>query len=341
MKTLAWTEVQRLEDPLILDVRSPHEYHRDHVPGAVNMPVLDDEEHDRIGTLYHEEEPFRARQVGARTICSNLPSILRWLERHHDPERPIVVACWRGGSRSYSLAVILDSIGYPTYRLDGGYKAYRKQVNDELRSDRPPEHFLTVCGYTGAGKTRLLERLSEQGVPILDLEGAANHRGSAFGSVGRPDQPTQKRFESQLYRAIQSGVPPLVTEGESRTIGRREIPDPTFRAIAEPPRVWLETDRDRRIERILADYRWPEAREQLQHHIGNLTERLGGKTVEELQDRLENGEVEAVIGRLLDEYYDPAYERSGPARAECVESVSGDNLDRAADELRELRQALV
>jgi hypothetical protein len=131
------------------------------------------------------------------------------------------------------------------------------------------------------------------------------------------------------------------TGGESRTVGQRENPDPTCRTIAEPPRVWLETDRDRRIDRILADYRWPEARHQLQHHIGNLAERLGDKPVAELQDRLANGEVEAVIGRLLDEYYDPAYERSGPAREDCIQSVNGNDLERAGEQLRELRQALV
>lgn len=305
-------QLDDLSDPFLVDVRSPGEYREDHLPGAVNLPVLDDDQRDRVGTIYHQESTFKARREGAKLICANAPDIIDTIDKHASQERPVVLYCWRGGQRSQSLSLILDRIGYNVHRLEGGYKSYRKRVHDYLREGRWDSPIVTLFGYTGSGKTRVLEQLNDQGESILDLEAAANHRGSAFGGVGLGDQPTQKSFERDLYEQLRHAPAPIYSEGESRKIGGRIIPDELFDRVVESPRVWLEVPREVRVENISRDYPWREHREELTEKLTNLTERLGSDRVDSLRSQLRDGNVESVVDTLLTEYYDPAYEKSCP-----------------------------
>lgn len=335
MESISPDEVSELDDPLLIDVRSPGEYEEDHLSGAVNLPVLNNEQRDEVGTLYNQSSTFKARQVGARTIAENLPAILETIEERASRNRPVVVYCWRGGMRSESLGVVLERIGYPTYRIEGGYKSYRGRVHEFFQERQWDQRFISIYSLTGCGKTRLLKILRSRDHSIVDLEGAANHRGSAFGSVGLGKQPSQKAFENRLFQQIRAGESPVFIEGESRHVGSLRIPDSLFDEVTEAPRVWLEADLDRRVEIIFDEYQWPEAREELIDHIDNLRERLGHDRVDRLQENLREDNVRTVIRRLLESYYDPAYENSCPPKEEFDLVLDGNDLEQTADQLIE------
>lgn len=336
MESIGVEELDELDDPLIVDVRSPSEYEEDHLPGAVNLPVLSNQERDRIGTIYHQESTFKARREGAKEICRNVPNIIDEIDQRLDHRNhPLLLYCWRGGQRSQSLSIILDRIGYNVYRLEDGYKSYRKRVHQYFENEEWTSPLVTIYGLTGAGKTRLLKRLREAGHSVVDLEGAANHRGSAFGGIGLDEQPSQKLFERRLYQQIHRSEPPIFLEGESRKIGRRTIPDPLFEDLIVSPRIWLETSIKNRVENITREYPWPECREDLVQAVGNLKERLGAEMVEELQEKLRQNHLEDVIETLLTEYYDPAYEKSCPDLDQFDFQINGDDLEEATQKIEE------
>lgn len=186
----------------IVDVRSPSEFAEDHIPGAINRPVLDDAERIRVGTIYKQVNPFEARKVGAALVSRN---IARHIDDHFVAKgkdyRPLVY-CWRGGQRSGSLATILTQIGFRVSVLHGGYKTYRGEVMDGLRDLPKRFEFRILAGATGSGKTRVLRSLQAAGGQVLDLEALANHRGSLLGSEPDSPQPAQRLFESRLYQRL-------------------------------------------------------------------------------------------------------------------------------------------
>lgn len=334
MEEIAFDHVfEELTDPLIIDVRTPAEFEEDHVPGAINLPVLSNDARDVVGTIYHQESQFKARRIGAQKICRNVPGIIDAIEQRRRNEQPLLLYCWRGGLRSESLAIILKKIGYPVYRIKGGYKAYRHHVLEYFEDRNWNRRILTIYGLTGAGKTRLLKRLDKQEHPVLNLEEAAGHRGSVFGDVGKAPQPSQKTFESSLFHQLQMNETPIVTEGESRRIGRREIPGPLFDALRDPPRIWLETSMQQRVENIVRDYDIQAERSTLTNRLEQLTDRLGASTVQQLQKDLRNDHVRSVVRSLLEQYYDPAYRSSCPDPSEYTRVLDGNQPEQAVQQL--------
>ncbi|MFN5828613.1 MAG: tRNA 2-selenouridine(34) synthase MnmH, partial [Rhodobacterales bacterium] len=214
------TQVAALGFDDVIDVRAPAEWAEDHIPGAVNLPVLDDAERARVGTIYKRENPFRARKVGAALVARNAAAHLEGpLADKPGGWRPLVY-CWRGGQRSGSFASILSQIGWRVETVAGGYKTYRSLVVQALYDAPVPSRVIVLDGNTGTAKTELLALMAERGVQVIDLEGLANHRGSLFG--GRAGgQPSQKGFESRLAMALAALDPtrPLVVEAESSKIG--------------------------------------------------------------------------------------------------------------------------
>ncbi len=332
-------ELEKIEDRLLIDVRSPGEYQADHLPGAINLPVLDNEERARVGTIYNRESHFKARLIGAGLICKNIPAILDKIYEIHGDE-PIIVYCWRGGQRSNSLTTVMKEIGFPVRRLAGGYKAYRKKVYNFFEEASWENPLITIYGLTGAGKTKLLHILKEKGESIVDLEGAANHRGSAFGSVGLGEQPTQEKFENRLYQQLQQSSGYIFVEGESRCVGQRAIPETFFKAMKKSYSVWLKTPLQKRVKIILSEYNWPQAREKLIESTENLRRRLGNKTVDDLQEKLKNNRVEPVIKTLLEKYYDPAYRNSLPEDKKYDLVIDGNLLEDTAQKLISRRKKL-
>lgn len=225
----------------IIDVRSPSEYAEDHLPGAINLPVLDDAERARVGTIYKQVSPFDARKIGGALVAANAARHIAGPLADRDGGWRGLIYCWRGGQRSGSFTTILSQIGWRVDRIDGGYKAWRALVVDRVQNRPVPAPVIVLDGNTGSAKTAILSRLAARGWQVIDLEGLANHRGSLFG--GRPDgQPGQKLFEGRLAIALEALDPdrPVVIEAESSRIGALMLPKAVWRAIGAAPRLRLD-----------------------------------------------------------------------------------------------------
>ncbi|MCV6592253.1 MAG: tRNA 2-selenouridine(34) synthase MnmH, partial [Silicimonas sp.] len=238
-------ELTSLVDPVaafdtVIDVRAPSEFAEDHVPGAINLPVLSDEERARVGTIYVQESAFLARKIGAALVARNAAAHIEGPLAGKDGGWRPLVYCWRGGQRSGSFASILSQIGWRVEVLKGGYQSYRRAVVKALYDDDFPARISLLDGNTGTAKTALLPLLAARDVQVIDLEGLANHRGSALG--GRGDQPSQKMFESRLAAEVAALDParPVVIEAESSRVGRLNVPEGVFRAMKAAPRFQIE-----------------------------------------------------------------------------------------------------
>jgi tRNA 2-selenouridine synthase len=298
----------------LIDVRSPAEFAEDHLPGAVNWPVLDDDERRTVGTLYKQQSPLQARKVGAAMVARNIAA---HLERHvADKPRewlPLVY-CWRGGQRSGSLAWFLGQIGFRSTQLQGGYKAFRAVVRTDLQTLPQRLSMRVLCGRTGSGKTRLLHALAQQGAQVLDLEGLAAHRGSVLGAVPGCAQPSQKRFDTLLWQALKAFDParPVFVEGESRKIGTLRVPESLIAQLREQGHcLQVEMEPAARLQLLLHEYRHFMAdAEGFCRLLDGLVPLRGRDVVVAWQDAARAGEWASVFAELMQRHYDPLYERS-------------------------------
>jgi tRNA 2-selenouridine synthase len=301
----------------LVDVRSPAEYAEATIPGAINVPLLDNAERAEIGTLYKQAGKQVARRRGVDIVAPKIPALIEQVATARRPgSPPAVVFCWRGGMRSQAMTQFLELAGIPARQLAGGHKAFRAEVRNFFESGNWGR-LVVLRGLTGVGKTRLLQRLAAEGYPVVDLEGLANHRGSAFGHLGLPTQPTQQVFEALLWDTLRR-VPPdgyALAEGESRHIGRLALPLKVYQALQNEVSLWVEAPLARRVDNILADY---PARDNLQEEFARpiraLKGRLGRQTVDELLGLLAAGEWKALVRRLMIGYYDPLYRHTLPVR---------------------------
>jgi tRNA 2-selenouridine synthase len=244
-----------LDSHLVVDVRTPLEYAEDHLPGAINVPLLSNEERVEIGIIYKQAGPHAARQRGLELTSPRFPAMVGEIDSHAGG-RPILVYCWRGGLRSRTVAVILDLTGYKALQLEGGYKSYRQQVVSYFEHFTPPCPLVVIHGLTGVGKTTFIHGLCRERCAVIDLEGLANHRGSAFGALGLDRPPGQKRFESLLwdeFRKAKRGKP-VILEGESRRIGRLSLPGNMYDVMAGSAKVWCDASIGTRVARLIEEY---------------------------------------------------------------------------------------
>jgi tRNA 2-selenouridine synthase len=331
--TLASVE-QLAEFDAIIDVRSPSEFAEDHIPGAVNYPVLDDAQRARVGTLYAQVSPFAARKLGAALVARNIAQHLEdHLQEHPKQWRPLVV-CWRGGQRSGAMVTVLSQIGWPARQLEGGYRAYRRKVIADLEQLPARLRFVVLHGPTGSGKTALLQALHAAGGQVLDLEALAQHRGSVLGGEGPGEapgaQPGQKAFETRIWDGLRALDParPVYVESESRRIGRLGIPGALFAAMIESPCLRIAAPLDARVDHLLdryADvYRDPQA---LKRRCEYFLPLHGRKTVEQWRQWIDAGRWRDLAQAMVCAHYDPAYRRGG------------DSLYRRAGEARVLELA--
>ncbi len=320
----------------ILDVRSPAEFADDHLPGAISVPVLNDEERARIGTLYTQVSPFEAQRQGAALIARNIAQHLETMLADKPKQWRPLVYCWRGGMRSGALAHILSQIGWRVGKLDGGYKSYRRHVIDAL--DMMPSSFQwrVVCGPTGSGKSRLLQALTEQGVQVLDLEQLAEHRGSLLGNLPDQPQPSQKTFESRIWQTLRQFDPqrPVYVEAESRKVGVLNVPTALLNQMRAARCIAIDAPQDARIELLFEDYahflRNPEL---LKQRLTLLLELHGHKIIERWCRMAEQGEWQVLVRELLVQHYDPAYHRSSDSNFAQLEKAGVlrlPRLDKAA-----------
>jgi tRNA 2-selenouridine synthase len=307
------TVAQLSEFDEVIDVRSESEYGEDHVPGALNCPVLDNGERALVGTLYKQTSSFEAKKLGASLVSANIARHLR--EQFHDRPRdwrPLVY-CWRGGGRSDALAHVLAQIGWRVGRLEGGYKAYRHAVVADL--DVLPRRFTwrVVCGMTGTGKSRTLRALGAAGAQVLDLEALAAHRGSVLGNMPDEPQPTQKMFDSLVWNELRGFDPdrPVFVESESKKIGRLRVVDALIDAMWASECLVLEAPVPVRVELLKAEYsHYISEPALLAVQLECLAPLHGKHRIERWQDMAHRGAWDAFVEELLVQHYDPAYTRA-------------------------------
>jgi tRNA 2-selenouridine synthase len=298
----------------ILDVRSPGEYHYAHIPGAISFPLFSDEERALIGTAYKQESRETAVKIGLdyfgprmRIMINQAESILR--THPNGGENTFLVHCWRGGMRSAGVAWLLDLYGFRVYTLEGGYKAFRNFILQQC--EREDYNIQLLGGYTGSGKTQMLLRMREQGESVIDLEGLACHKGSAFGNLGMPDQPTQEMFENLLGMEISELARKnqvIWMEDESQRLGHVNIPHPLLQKMVQAPIQFTDKSFEERLDRITDEYGCHDI-EELINATQRIQKRLGGLNTKDTIIYLRQGNLKEAF-RILLKYYDKQYDKS-------------------------------
>lgn len=296
------------ESHILIDLRSPSEYKSETIPGAINIPLFDDEERKIIGTVYKQESIEKAKTLGMEFAAKRLPSLYEEVNKLDHDYHNLVFFCARGGFRSSSLVSLFKSIGINAIKLDNGYKGYRRYINEQLPLMVQEIQFVVLYGNTGTGKTDILKSLKQEDMDILDLEGCANHRGSTLGSVGLGEQNNQKTFESLVYESLANRKTNLVfIEGESKRIGKDIIPDYLFDAMNKGMKIKIEANIERRIDNILKDYVHG-TDDELISALNYLRKYLGNTNIDFYIESINKHEYKKVIEELMIKYYDPLYE---------------------------------
>ena len=329
----------------VIDVRSPAEFAEDHIPGAINCPVLDNEERARVGTIYKQVSAFEARKIGAALVARNIALHLeaQFLDKPRT-WRPLIY-CWRGGQRSGSFSTWLRMIGWDACQLAGGYKTYRHSVIERIGVLPAQFRFIVVCGATGSGKTRLLEALATEGAQVLDLEDFACHKGSMLGAMpGRP-QPNQKYFETAVCQALNRFDPkvPVFVEAESRKIGRIQIPEPLLEVMRASACVAIEATREARLEFLLQDYAYlGDDVALLQSRIAMFKGMQSNETVARWHAQAQAGNLADLFAGFIDDHYDPLYHRSQNRNfTRFADALRVPTTDLGPDSLRDMARAIV
>jgi tRNA 2-selenouridine synthase len=340
--------LQRLDDyDTVVDARSPSEFALDRLPGAVNWPSLDDDERVLIGTEYKQVSAFAARKRGAAMVARNVAAHIE----SHVMDRPKdwspLVYCWRGGQRSGALALVLSQIGFRVQVIDGGYRAWRRELVQALDGLAERLQLTVICGRTGSGKSRLLGALRSQGAQVLDLEGLANHRGSVLGLVPGSPQPSQKQFDTRLWNELRRLDPSRMVwvESESRKVGALRVPERLIERMRASPCVHLEVPTPARVELLMEEYDFfVRDVEAFCERLDALRTLRGNDTVNAWQAAARSGQIANVVEDLLVAHYDPVYLQSMKRnftwfeQARSVQPVNGrrETLDEVAGALSAL-----
>lgn len=328
--------LNRTDQPLLIDVRSPGEYEKAHIPGAVSLPLFTDEERKVVGTAYKQESREKAIKIGLKyfgpKMVKMIEQVEKWMKERNAPaefsvadngasthqpqdqhglepvfpgKRPaLVVHCWRGGMRSAGVAWLLDLYGFEVYTIRGGYKAWRHWCLQQFTHPWPLQ---IVGGNTGSGKTEILQHLKGLGQPVIDLEGLACHKGSAFGNINMPPQPGQEMFENQLAIALHKlrHAENIWLEDESQRIGDINIPMPFFSQMRNAPLYLLNINFEARLDNIVKDYGRGDL-EKLVNAIIRIQKRLGGLEAKNAIQFLMDADIRSAFSILL-RYYDKWY----------------------------------
>ncbi|MGF6238928.1 tRNA 2-selenouridine synthase [Paraburkholderia sp. GAS38] len=350
----------------IVDVRTPLEFAEDHIPGAINAPVLSNEERVIVGTMYKQVSPFEATRVGAAMVARNIAQHLETTFAGRPRNWRPLIYCWRGGKRSGSMTTWLNLIGWQARQLDGGYKAYRGSVVTALASLPGQFDYVALIGHTGSGKTRLLQALREAGAQVLDLEALACHRGSLLGALPDQPQPAQKAFDTALIGALShfDVRRPVFVEAESRRIGAITLPQTLLERFHGGACVEVEATHAERITFLLQDYAHLfDQPDSFKHQLERLIGLHSREQVKHWQQLIDAGssapgpdgvhEADAaaaraeLFGELIERHYDPAYQRSsrqhfsrlGEALRFSFRPNAADSVEQAAALLASLAQA--
>jgi len=297
----------------VIDARTEDEHALDHLPGALNWPTLNNAERIAIGTLYKQVNAFEAKKRGAALSARNIAAHIEREVIHKPFKWKPLVYCWRGGNRSGALATILGAIGFHVTLIEGGYKAWRAALVDDLTAQAQRLHYRVVCGPTGSGKTRLLQTLAAQGAQVLDLEALACHRSSVLGHIPGVPQPSQKRFDSLIWDTLRHFDPAraVYVESESKKVGNVRVPDALIDAMRASPCIDLQLSNQERVALLLEDYDFfvTDPAHFCQRLLA-LSELRGKAVVGGWIAKVQAGQTPAVVLELLTEHYDPMYAQS-------------------------------
>lgn len=335
----------------VIDVRSPAEFADDHVPGAINLPALTNEQRAEVGTLDKQVSPFHARRLGACYITENLSRHLATTLADKDKSFAPLIYCWRGGMRSQSVATVLRSIGWRARVIEGGYRAYRTYVMQRTAEllDSGKYQLHTLSGLTGTGKTRQLHALAAAGAQVLDLEGLANHKGSLLGDNPESPQPSQRLFETRLLAALESFDPalPIWTEAESSKIGKLQCPAPLWKALGRSRVYLIKVPLIERAKMLREDYpHFITDRDGLAANLDHLRALRGHKQVDIWHEQIQQEDWPTFLESILLDHYDLCYRSPGsdgsnysaPAHILEIGDLSPAGLAETAQKLRNLSQ---
>lgn len=328
----------------VIDVRSPSEFDEDHVPGAMSLPVLTDEERAQVGHTYKQVSRFEARRMGAAFVARNIAHHIETSLANRPADFAPLIYCWRGGMRSNAMALIFNQIGWQARTLEGGYKTYRRHVQEDLYEGDLPFRFILLDGNTGTAKTAIINKLQDNGLQAIDLESLAEHRGSIFGGFGLGEQPSQKLFESRLWKALAGCDPkqPVFLEAESNKIGLRVIPPALWTAMSGSPSIEISAPVSVRAQHLVRTY--PELLEnetRLNECLEQLKSFVGKPMIDRWRDLARKDAFEALASELMEHHYDVTYQLSrSQADRKAMATLEASSLDESAlnslvDEIRE------
>ncbi|MFC4776895.1 tRNA 2-selenouridine(34) synthase MnmH [Paenibacillus sp. GCM10023252] len=325
-------ELQRRGEIELIDVRSEAEYEDATIPGSVNIPIFNNEERALIGTIYKQESVEAAKDRGLEVVSAKLPAFMRAIGQTEKSRK--AVFCWRGGMRSKTTATLASLLDYRMFRLVGGYRAYRKWVVERLEGYDKLQPCYVINGYTGTGKTELLNRLEALGYPVLNLERMAAHRGSIFGHVGLTPR-NQKSFESELLHALVrlERAPYLIIEAESKRVGKAVLPEFLVAAKEQGRTINLEMPIEERVANILADYRPEEHKEPCMDAFKRIEKRIHTPVAAEIKQALQQDRFDVAVRLLLLNYYDERYQHASDQYGSEPITVKAAGVEEALEQL--------
>lgn len=343
LRDISILEALEMKNTCMIDLRSEGEFEEGTIPGALNIQLFNNEERAKIGTIYKQVGTEEAKILGLEIAGPKGTKMFKQIS-HLAQEKSVLLFCWRGGMRSKYTWAVMNSLGLDVYRVQGGYKAYRRYVHGYLDKAAIPHKSIVLHGLTGVGKTIVLKRLSDMGLPILDLEHIARHRGSAYGKIGLPPSPSQKDFEAEIVLSLSSaearGI--IFVECESRRVGKLIVPPSIMNSMSNGYRVLLYSDLGTRVQRIIDEYtNGPNNNiEQLQKSTSMLTKSLGKNTVGELNNKLSQKRFSEVFSFLLLNYYDPLYKYPEEPSKDYQLSVDCTDLDHCVEKIADWVKSL-
>jgi tRNA 2-selenouridine synthase len=329
----------------IIDARSESEHALDHLPNALNWPSLRDEERIRVGTIYKQDSAFEANKVGAALVAANIARHLErevmQLPKHWQP----LIYCWRGGKRSGSLGLVLGQIGFKVWLIEGGYKAFRAAMVQDIHKLSQQIRFQVIAGPTGSGKTRLLQTLKAEGAQVLDLEDLAQHRSSVLGRIPGQAQPSQKHFDMRIWHSLRQMdlTRTVFVEAESKKVGNVSIPESLVASMRSSPCIDLLLPEEERVQLLLEDYPYfVQDAALFCKRLEVLTAQKGRALVSQWQQQVQAGETVQVVRELLSMHYDPTYKKSVERNfTQFQAAYKAEISDRHAQSMKEMAKVLI
>jgi tRNA 2-selenouridine synthase len=350
-RLISYQDSLNLKNSIYIDARTKEEYNEATIPGALNIELLDHAERKIIGTIYNNKNSKKAKLKGVELVSPKIPDLVKKVNRLDKKYDNLIIFCSRGGLRSKSLAEFSDLAGIEVYRLENGYKGYRHYIIDKLENYDFKGRISVLHGNTGVGKTYILKEMEKMGAAIIDLEGIANHRGSAFGSIGLEQPYNQKYFDSLLWEELKkkdtiNGI--IFVEAESRRVGHSVIPDFFNKKMKSGDDLLINASMEKRVDNIYLEYiKDIESNQEkfIERVLESLTaikkyiiKKAGKDSYSRLLELAKKGEFKKLTKILLEEYYDPMYEHSQNKVNNYKAEINANNIEFAAQKIVDLYQ---